>query len=41
VSNAAAKAMRQAIRDWQLGCRIDRQIDDLARMFNPIIRGWL
>jgi RNA-directed DNA polymerase len=41
VSSAAAKRMRQAIRDWQLGCRVDRRIDDLARMFNPIIRGWL
>lgn len=41
VSNAAAKAMRQTIRDWQLGCRVDKRIDDLARMFNPIIRGWI
>lgn len=41
VSNAAAKRMRGAIRGWQLGCRVDRRIDDLARMFNPVIRGWL
>ncbi len=41
VSNAATKAIRQAIRHWKLGCRIDRWIDDLARMFNPIIRGWM
>jgi RNA-directed DNA polymerase len=41
ISNAAAKAIRGRIRDWQLGCRIDRWIDDLARMFNPVIRGWL
>jgi group II intron reverse transcriptase/maturase len=41
VSNAAAKAIRQASRRWQLRCRVDKQIDDLARMFNPIIRGWL
>lgn len=40
VSNAAAKAIRQSIRGWQLGCRVDKRIDDLARMFNPIIRGW-
>jgi hypothetical protein len=37
----ASKAIRQAIRDWQLGCRVDRWIDDLARMFNPVIRGWI
>ena len=41
VSNAATKAIRQEIRDWQLRCRIDKWIDDLARMFNPVIRGWM
>jgi RNA-directed DNA polymerase len=41
VSNAATKAIREAIRDWQLRCRVDKWIDDLARMFNPIIRGWI
>lgn len=39
VSNAATKAIREAIRHWQLRCRADKWIDDLARMFNPIIRG--
>jgi len=33
--------MREAIRNWQLRCRVDKWIDDLARMFNPIIRGWI
>ena len=41
VSNAATKAIREEIRNWQLRCRLDRWIDDLARMFNPIIRGWI
>ncbi|WFU20620.1 group II intron maturase-specific domain-containing protein [Bradyrhizobium sp. CB3481] len=41
VSNAATKAIREEIRKWQLRCRVDRWIDDLARMFNPIIRGWI
>jgi RNA-directed DNA polymerase len=41
VSNAATKAIRDAIRCWQLRCRADKWIDDLARMFNPIIRGWI
>jgi len=41
VSNAAISAIRQKIRDWKLRCRIDRWIDDLARMFNPVIRGWM
>jgi hypothetical protein len=41
VSNAAAKAIRQAMRRWRLRCRVDKQSDELARMFNPMIRGWL
>jgi group II intron reverse transcriptase/maturase len=41
VSNAAAKEIRRTIRGWRLGCRIDKQVDDLARMFNPVIRGWI
>jgi RNA-directed DNA polymerase len=40
-SMTATKAIRERIRHWQLGCRVDRWIDDLARMFNPVIRGWL
>ena len=41
VSNAATKAIREEIRNWQLRCRVDKWIDDLARMFNPSIRGWM
>ncbi len=41
VSNSAAKEIRQTIQAWRLGCRIDKRVDDLARMFNPIIRGWM
>jgi group II intron reverse transcriptase/maturase len=41
ISNAAAKAIRQTIRGWRLDCRIDKQVDDLARMFNPVIQGWI
>lgn len=41
ISNSAAKAIRRAIRSWRLDCRIDKKVDDLARMFNPVIRGWI
>jgi hypothetical protein len=41
ISDAATKAIREEIRDWRLRCRADKWIDDLARMFNPIIRGWI
>ena len=37
----ALKAIRQAIRRWTLQTRSDKALDDLARMFNPYIRGWI
>src|SRR5882724_5370945 len=41
VSNKAAKAIRDTFRRWNLPNRSDKAIEDLSRMFNPIIRGWL
>ena len=40
-SPTALKAIRQAIRGWSLQTRSDKALDDLARMFNPYIRGWI
>jgi hypothetical protein len=40
-SPKALKAIRQAIREWSLQTRSDKALDDLARMFNPYIRGWI
>jgi RNA-directed DNA polymerase len=41
ISNSAAKAIRDEIRSWRLQSRSDKSIDDLSRMFHPILRGWL
>lgn len=41
VSNKAAKSMRQTMRRWRLHERSDKELDDLSRMFNPILRGWI
>jgi len=41
VSDEAAKAIRAEIRSWKLHLRSDQSIEDLSRMFNPVIRGWL
>jgi RNA-directed DNA polymerase len=41
VSDKAVKAIRAEIRSWRLHLRSDKSIEDLSRMFNPIIRGWL
>jgi RNA-directed DNA polymerase len=40
VSNSAAKAMRQKTRSWGLQVRSDKSLEDLSRMFNPVLRGW-
>jgi RNA-directed DNA polymerase len=41
VSNAAAKEMRQTIHDWRMHLKPDKSLEDLARMSNPVLRGWL
>ncbi len=41
VSNKACKAMRQKIRGWRMHLRPDIEIDDLSRMYNAVIRGWI
>jgi RNA-directed DNA polymerase len=40
-SPKALKAIRKAVREWGLQRRSDKALDDLARMFNPYIRGWI
>ena len=40
-SPTALKAIRGTIRSWSLHLRSDRALDDLARMFNSYIRGWI
>ncbi len=41
ISNKAAKSLRREIHDWRMHLKPDRSIEDLSRMFNPIIRGWI
>ncbi len=41
VSNKASKAMRQTIRGWRLQLKPDKDLNDIANMFNPVIRGWI
>jgi RNA-directed DNA polymerase len=33
--------MRQTIRGWRIHLKVDRDIEDLSRMFNPVVRGWI
>lgn len=41
MSGEAAKKMRQEMRRWRINLRSDKAIDDLARMWNPVLRGWI
>lgn len=41
ISNKAAKAIRDEAKRWRWHLRSDKHLEDLARMFNPIIRGWI
>ena len=40
-SPKALKGIRQTIRRWAFHHRPDKTLDDLARMFNPAIQGWI
>ena len=40
-SPKARKAIRQTVRQWALHRRSDKALEDLARMFNPYIQGWI
>jgi RNA-directed DNA polymerase len=41
ISEKASKAIRKEIRTWKLPMRSDKSLEDLSRMFNPILRGWI
>lgn len=41
VSKTAQKAMRQVIRGWRMHLKPDKKLEDLSRMFNPVIQGWM
>jgi RNA-directed DNA polymerase len=41
VSSTALKAMRQTTRKWNFRNRSDFSLEDISRMYNPILRGWM
>ncbi len=41
VSDKAAREMRRTMKGWNLHLRSDKTLEDLSRMFNPILRGWI
>ena len=41
ISSKAAKAIRQTIRNWRMASTRNKQLEDLARFSNPVVRGWM
>jgi RNA-directed DNA polymerase len=41
ISNNAVKSLRDTMRRWSLHRRTDKSLDELAQMFNPVLRGWI
>lgn len=41
VSRDAVGSMGREIRSWHIARRSDKSLDDLARMFNSIVQGWI
>jgi RNA-directed DNA polymerase len=41
ISNEATKSIQRVVRIWKLHRRSDKTLTDLARMYNPTIRGWI
>lgn len=41
ISNKAAKSIKDEMRKWRIHRRSDKSLEDLSRMINPKIRGWV
>jgi len=42
ISTRAAKAIRKTIREWRMAStRNNQRLEDLARVVNPVMRGWM
>ena len=41
ISAKAAKSIRQEVRGWNLQLKTSKKLDDLARIYNAVIRGWV
>jgi RNA-directed DNA polymerase len=41
ISRRASKTIVSEIKKWHIHSMSDKHIDDLSRMYNPIVRGWV
>jgi RNA-directed DNA polymerase len=40
-SGKAAKAMRATVRSWRFHRKSDKNLEDISRMFNSVVKGWI
>ena len=41
VGDEAAKSIRRKIRGWRIHRMSEKSIEDLSRIYNPVLRGWI
>ena len=41
LSNKAAKAMGDILRSWEIHLMSDKSIEDISRIINPVVQGWI
>ena len=41
ISDKASKSIREQLGSWKIPLRSDKSLEDLSKMFNPVIRGWI
>lgn len=41
IGDKAIKRIKKEIRSWKIHLRSDKELEDLARMFNPKVQGWI
>ena len=41
ISDKAQKAIRKEVRSWKLQIKVDKTLEDISRMFNSKIQGWI
>ena len=41
IINKAKKSICEAMRQWKMQRQTDKSLDELARVVNPVLRGWI
>ena len=41
ISKEARKEIQETIRSWYFTHKTEKELEDLSKMFNPVLRGWI